>query len=141
MHKKNQLFIFFKAQASAFIGGISDYIIMVFCTGVFGIFYPISIVIGGICGAVINFSINRKWTFKAENGHLNKQLVKFITVVFGSICLKSGGTYLFTTWSHIDYKITRIIVDLIVSLGFNYTLQKYWVFKHEPPKDSPGIIF
>lgn len=34
-----------------------------------------------------------------------------------------------TTLLSLDYKISRIIVDLIVSLGFNYTLQKLWVFR------------
>lgn len=128
LFKKLQLLVFLKAQASAFIGGISDYLIMVLCTEVFGIHYTISIAIGGIIGAVVNFSINRKWTYRAEDGKLNSQLIKFILVVFGSIFLKSAGTYLLTTWLNVDYKITRIIVDLIVSLGFNYTLQTYWVF-------------
>lgn len=128
MQPGNQLITFVKAQASAFAGGISDYLIMVFCTEMLGVFYPVSIVIGGICGAVINFTINRKWTFHAQNGRLNMQLVKFIVVVLGSIALKSSGTYLLTSLSHIDYKVTRIIIDLVVSLGFNYTLQTYWVF-------------
>jgi putative flippase GtrA len=52
-------------------------------------------------------------------------------VVAGSIMLKSAGTYLVTTWLILDYKISRILVDIIVSLGFNYTLQTYWVFKKE----------
>jgi putative flippase GtrA len=47
---------------------------MLFCTEVLGIFYPISIVIGGVLGAVINFTINRRWTFRAADGKLNIQL-------------------------------------------------------------------
>lgn len=127
--KKLQILVFLKAQASAFIGGISDYLIMIACTELLGIHYTISIVIGGILGAVVNFSINRTWTYKASDGHLNLQLIKFILVVLGSIGLKSGGTYLVTNFLKIDYKISRIIVDLFVSLGFNYTLQTYWVFR------------
>jgi len=49
--------------------------------------------------------------------------------VINSILLKSSGTYLVTTFLRIDYKISRIIVDLIVSIALNYNLQKYWVFK------------
>lgn len=80
-------------------------------------------------GAVINFSINRKWTYQAEEGKVESQLRRFIFVVLGSVFLKSGVTYLFTNWLQIDYKISRIITDLIVSIGFNYTLQTFWVFK------------
>lgn len=129
MKKDSSILVFIKAQASAFIGGLVDYAAMIICTEVLGIHYTISILISGSIGAILNFSINRKWTFGAENGKLNLQIPKFIITVVGSIFLKSGGTYFFTNWLNIDYKISRIITDIIVSLGFNYTLQQYWVFK------------
>lgn len=134
MKKRISAFVFIKAQASAFMGGIVDYLVMIACTELVGIHYTLSILISGLVGAIINFSINRKWTYRAEQGALPAQLSKFIFVVFGSIFLKSGGTYLFTNWLSIDYKISRIIADIVVSLGFNYTLQTYWVFRK--PKQS-----
>ena len=121
--------IFLKAQFSAFIGGLVDYGTMIFFTELFNVPYPISIVFGGIVGAVVNFSVNRYWTFDATTEQKRKQLSKFILTVAGSIFLKSLGTYLLTNYSGLDYKISRIAVDLIVSLGFNYNVQKYWVFK------------
>lgn len=127
--KKPSFFVFLKAQASAFIGGMVDYGIMITCTELLHIHYTISILISGLVGAVVNFLINRKWTYQAEKAPVQGQLIKFILVVFGSIFLKSGGTYLLSTWLKIDYKISRIITDIIVSLGFNYTLQTYWVFR------------
>lgn len=129
MKIKSPFFIFLKAQASAFIGGMVDYAIMIVCTEVFSIHYTISILISGLIGAVVNFLINRKWTYEAEKADVKRQLVKFSLIVLGSIFLKSAGTYLFTNWLSIDYKISRIVTDIIVSLGFNYTLQTYWVFK------------
>ena len=125
--------VFIKAQLSAFIGGMTDYAIMIFFTEVFHLHYTISIVIGGVIGAVVNFSLNKTWTFysndKLYKNSMRKQLLKFIFVVFNSILLKSSGTYAITTYLNIDYKISRLITDLFVSLGFNYTLQRYWVFK------------
>jgi putative flippase GtrA len=125
--------VFLKAQVSAFIGGLTDYAIMIFFTEVFHVHYTISIAIGGIIGAVVNFSLNNKWTFRSENipykNSMRKQLIRFVVVVVNSILLKSSGTYAITTFLRIDYKISRIITDLIVSLGFNYTMQRYWVFK------------
>ncbi len=131
---------FLKAQISAMIGGVCDYFIMVFFTQVFHVHYTISIVIGGVLGAVINFSLNKTWTFMSKKmpykNSFRIQMLKFIFVVANSIFLKSFGTYLITTYIHIDYRISRIIVDLIVSLTFNYNLQKYWVF----PKVTPDKI-
>ncbi|WP_316749757.1 GtrA family protein [Pedobacter gandavensis] len=132
MSIKKSVYVFAKAQVSAFSGGIIDYLIMIACTELLHIHYTISIAIGGIIGAIVNFSINRYWTFNANQSNqlpVGKQLVKFVFVVAGSILLKSSGTYLFTNMLRLDYKITRIMVDILVSLGFNYTLQKYWVFK------------
>ncbi len=125
--------VFAKAQVSAFVGGMTDYAIMVFFTEVFHVHYTVSIVIGGVIGAVVNFSLNNKWTFHSENApyknSTRKQLFRFVLVVINSIFLKSTGTYAITTFLRIDYKISRLITDLIVSIGFNYTLQRYWVFK------------
>lgn len=132
MSKMKSVFVFAKAQMSAFTGGLLDYSVMIFCTEILHIHYTISIAIGGVIGAVLNFSVNRYWTFNDNKAHhlpVGTQLIKFIFVVAGSIALKSSGTYLFTNWWKLDYKITRIIVDIIVSLGFNYVLQKYWVFR------------
>jgi len=138
MSKKKSVFVFAKAQVSAFTGGLLDYTVMILCTELLHIHYTISIAIGGVIGAVLNFSVNRYWTFtdnKANQSPVGFQLVKFVFVVAGSIALKSSGTYLFTNWLKLDYKITRIMVDILVSLGFNYVLQKYWVFRKPTVKE------
>jgi len=131
----NQLIVFGKAQFSAFVGGLTDYMIMVFFTEVFNVHYTVSIIIGGIIGAVVNFSLNKRWTFLNKSipykNSLKKQLLKFIVVVANSIFLKSTGTYLVTTFIGFDYKISRIFIDLFVSILFNYNLQKFWVFKKQ----------
>lgn len=124
----SSLIVFLKAQMSAFIGGITDYGIMIICTELFGIHYTVSIVISGVLGAVVNFSINKYWTFEAK-APVGKQISKFIIVVFGSVFFKSGGTYLVTEFGAIDYRVSRLLIELFVSLGFNYPMQKYWVFK------------
>jgi len=129
----NQLFVFAKAQFSAFVGGLTDYAIMIFFTEVFHVHYTISIAIGGVIGALVNFTLNKQWTFRSKSipytSSLKKQLLKFIVVVINSIVLKSSGTYLVTTFLGFDYKISRIFIDLFVSIIFNYNLQKFWVFK------------
>lgn len=141
MAKRQSFYIFVKAQTSAFTGGIVDYLIMVMCTEFLHIHYTVSILISGIVGAVVNFSINKYWTFRGGSHHhsvVSGQLLKFCMVVAGSILLKSSGTYLISTGIGIDYKISRLIIDLIVSLGFNYVLQKYWVFRIKKPESPAG---
>jgi putative flippase GtrA len=130
-HEK--LLVFIKAQLSAFLGGVVDYLIMIFFTEIFHLHYTLSIAIGGVIGAILNFSINNKWTFYSKDiayrNSILEQLMKFVLVVLNSILLKSSGTYFITTFLGFDYRISRIATDLFVSIVFNYTLQKYWVFR------------
>ncbi|MCU0366119.1 MAG: GtrA family protein [Bacteroidales bacterium] len=132
----DRLFMFGKAQVSAFIGGMVDYSVMILLTEFFGLHYTTSIIFGGIIGAFVNFSLNRYWTFHSSeltykvNGKI--QMLRFAVVVINSILLKASGTYYITSFFHIDYKISRIITDMIVSVVFNYMLQRHWVFKRVP---------
>lgn len=119
---------FFKAQLSSFAGGMVDYFTMIFLTEVGGFFYAYSIIISGAVGAVVNYSINRRWTFQANGEKKMIQVPRFAITVAGSIFLKSTGTYLLTHYGAIDYKISRLIIDLFVAIGFNFPMQKYWVF-------------
>jgi putative flippase GtrA len=126
---KSSVFTFLRAQFSAFAGGMTDYAIMIALTEWVGIHYTISIAFSGMLGAIVNFSINRYWTFKRieESGY--SQLPRFAAVVAGSIFFKSTGTYLLTEALMLDYRISRLLIDAVVSLGFNFTMQKYWVFR------------
>jgi len=128
-----RLFIFTKAQTSSFVGGVVDYLIMILFTELFHVHYTVSIAIGGIIGAIVNFSLNKRWTFRSKDVPYKfsgwKQLLRFLLVVINSIVLKASGTYLFTTFLRINYKISRIIADLLVSIFINYRLQRHWVFR------------
>jgi putative flippase GtrA len=122
---------FAKAQLSSFVGGIVDYGAMVFFTEVAGVFFTYSIVLGGVIGAIVNFVVNRRFTFRAVEGSKRIQLPRFVIIVMGSIFLKTYGTYILATYGTIDYKIGRLMVDLTVALGFNFPMQKYWVFNYK----------
>ena len=132
MFRKKSVLTFLQAQVAAFLGGITDYGVMILLTEVFKLHFTFSILISGTVGAIINFSINRFWVFKNQSGyssHINSQLFKFALVVLGSISLKSLGTLMFQKVFQIDYRIGRLIVDSFVSYGFNYPLIKNWVFR------------
>ena len=126
----NESLVFGKAQISAFVGGLVDYSVMLFLVEIFDLHYTTGIVIGGVIGAIANFMINRHWTFSESRiSDWRSQLLKFCLMVIGSIVLKSVGTYLLTEFARLDYRIGRIIADAFVCFGFNYMLQRYWIFK------------
>ena len=132
MFPKKSIITFLQAQVAAFLGGITDYGLMILLTEVFQLHFTFSILISGTVGAIINFSINRFWVFKNQSGYsspINSQLFKFALVVLGSISLKSSGTLILQRVFQIDYRIGRLIIDSFVSYGFNYPLIKNWVFR------------
>lgn len=120
---------FFKAQLSAFVGGLFDFAIYTVCFKFFGISAPFSNVVSGSLGAVVNFTINRYWSFNSVDQGIGGQLWKFIIVVIGSITLKSSGIYVLVDLFAFNFLLSKGIVEIIVSLGFNFVLQKFWVFK------------
>ena len=76
MFSKKNIFIFGKAQVSAFVGGLCDYGIMVFCVELLTFSVKNAVVVGGLIGAIINFSINKYWTYQSQKPSLSSQLVK-----------------------------------------------------------------
>jgi len=124
-----ELLIFARAQLSAFLGGLVDFLIMLILTELAGWYYIYSIIAGGLIGAIANFSINKFWAFGDSKDKTFSQILKFSLVVIGSILLKSSGTYLLTESLMIKYWIARIVTDAIVCFGFNYVLHRIWVFK------------
>lgn len=132
MFRRKSILTFLQAQVAAFLGGLTDYGLMILFTEVFKLHFTFSILISGTVGAIINFSINRLWVFKNQCGYsnpINNQLFKFALVVLGSISLKSLGTLVMQKIFQLDYRIGRLVTDIFVSYGFNYPLIKYWVFR------------
>lgn len=120
---------FLRAQLSAFVGGLSDFAIYTFCYKILLISAPFANAISGSFGAIVNFTVNRYWAFNNTRDSVTQQLWKFILVVMGSILLKSTGIYFLVNVWEGHYLLSKVIVELIVSLGFNFLLQKYWVFR------------
>jgi putative flippase GtrA len=140
---------FVKAQLSAFVGIVVDYAVMIFFTAIVGFHFTLSIAIGGVIGAAVNFSINKIWTFQTKKSsyqfNLSQQLWRFICVLIISIVLKIIGTFGLTSLvlhffegetifgyvivESFIYKYCRLVIDILVFCFVNYKLQRHWVFR------------
>jgi putative flippase GtrA len=128
-----ELKTFVKAQFSAFTGYVCDYSIMLLLKEIMGVYYLTAMAISGIIGAIVNFLLNKKWTFRPHGTYKfssTQQVWRFIVVVLLGLFIKIIGTNILTIVTHIDYKLTRLAMDAIVFVCVNYTLQRVWVFKH-----------
>ena len=110
------------AQVSAGAGSVVDYGLMVCCRQLLG--FPLfwAIAIGGVVGAIINFTLNRYWTFRSSDPKAG-----YTSSLRGPLL-----RFALQRYAGVDYKLGKLAADLVVSVLFNYTLQRFWVFRRAP---------
>ena len=85
--------------------------------------------IGAGCGAVTNFTLGRHWIFPTRTpGRLDGQALRYGVVSLASLALNTLGEFVVHDLAHVQYVIARVMVSGVVSLGWNYPLQRGWVF-------------
>ncbi len=143
INKKNEFFTFLRAQFSSQVSSQFDFLVTIICVNIFGIFYGNATLIGNFIGGVLNAIINYKWTFKAEYINLKAIALKFLFVWTISLFLNREGTILLTemimNWIPQEslpdliienvFLVPKMIVSIVVGLGWNYNMQRYFVYK------------
>lgn len=122
MHK------FFKAQIASLLATLVDFSFTFVLVEIGHLYYISAVAIGAVSGAITNFCINRYWSFNASDNTIKSQGFKYVLVWTGSLILNLAGTYILTQFLKVNYLISKTMTALFVGLGFNYTLQKYYVF-------------
>ena len=138
--RRHSLFMFLRAQLSAQFATLADFILTYVCFEWLGIYYVLATSIGAITGGIINCVINYKWAFATKDCQFKWVFFKYILVWVGSFLLNVGGvyllvellkhhTYLWERASGFYLIIAKIIVSVLVSVGWNYVLHRYFVFQ------------
>jgi putative flippase GtrA len=94
----------------------------------FGVDYRIATFVGTVVGCASNFTINRSWSFEATAGKPQHQLARFLPVQAGASALHTAGVWLLTDASHLPYLGSKVVVAVAVYLGWNYPLNRRFVF-------------
>lgn len=118
-----------KAQAAAAAGTAVDFLVTVAGVEVFHCWYLAATVLGNAAGGLTNFTLGRYLVFHAARQSAPAQGVRYFAVWLGSMLLNAAGVYLFTQVLHANYLHSKIVVSLLVGVGFNYFLQVHFVFK------------
>ncbi len=120
--------VFLKANVASLIASLIDYLITIMLVQFFHADVVWAGVTGTVCGGVINFMIGRTWVFKATDGHARKQAWRYLLVWAGNLILNASGLYLLTKQSGVHYILAKVVTSLVVAVGWNYPLQKRYVF-------------
>jgi len=94
--------------------------------------------LGCLLGGIINFSLNRVWTFASTDDIPTLQAIRYTIVSVTSALLNSGGVALALTLPLADYRIGWVLVRGVVFLCWNFPLQRDYVYGPQG-KDRPEL--
>lgn len=110
--------------ASAFDYGVTIVLVIFFHVDPFK-----ASITGTVCGGILNFFIGRLWVFQSRDALLHYQALKYLLVWVGNLLLNAAGLFLLLKVLHLHYLPSKIAVSLIVGFGYNYFMQKKFVFR------------
>ena len=117
----------FRNVLAAFVATVADLGLVMVLVSWYGLVPWLATGIGCDLGAVINFSINHRWTF-ANTSSSAGQMARYSLVSLTSALLNSGGVAVLMLLPDIDYRICWVLVRAAVFLAWNYPLHREYVF-------------
>ena len=92
-------------------------------------------VISWIGAVVFAYFINRSFVFRSENKNKLKEFIAFVAGRVGTLLMDMGTMFLMVTVLHIDDRIAKLVVQVIVTVG-NYVISKLLVFNSKDKSES-----
>jgi len=121
--------IFWKVNIAAIIASLGDFLFTFLLKYIGHLDAVLASILGTIFGGVINFIIGRVWVFKTSQTNFSEQGKRYFLIWLGNLLLNSSGVYLLIKIMGVQYLIAKMITAITVAIGYNYPLQKGYVFK------------
>lgn len=139
------IFMFLRSVVTSQISAYTDFIVSFIFYALISLSAGLAAMIGATAGGIVNCLINYKFTFRMKESSYLAIGIKFFLVWLGSLLLNTFGTQYFTNLldgsslldnvnmvDNIRFTIARIFTSIIVSVFWNFLLQRYFVFRATP---------
>ena len=83
--------------------------------------------IGFMCGCVINYTLNKLWTFNDDNADIINQFARYVTISVGGLLISNLLIYLLTTKMKANFFVAKISSVVIVSI-WNFVMNYCFTF-------------
>ena len=93
--------------------------------------------LGCVVGGGVNFGLNRLVTFRSRSA-VAPQAARYTVVSASSALLNAGGVWLLAVYPALDYRLAWWLVRGAVWLGWNFPLQRAYVFGAHGTKAAEG---
>lgn len=110
--------------------------------------------VGAVLGGIVNCCINYKFTFHASDCPVKAVAVKYLLIWLGSVLFNTVGTSLLANvldnWHILEtlgftnvgsFAAARLVVSLVVSLAWNFLMQKHFVYRRREKFDPCAVSF
>lgn len=121
--------MFVKAQLTSLSASLVDYSTTILLAYACHIDKWYAGMAGVIAGGIFHFTVSRRWVFDAADKNRYTQMLRYLIVWTGNFLLNTGGLYLMLHYTQVPLPVSKILVSVMVGLGYNYILQKKFVFK------------
>jgi putative flippase GtrA len=128
---------FLRSTATSLLTSALDFMVLIGAVELFHVNYVLATWFGTVVGALSNFTINKHWAFKGSSIALPSQFARFVFVQAGASGLQTLGVWLLTRFVNTPYQASKLIVAVLVSVGWNYPMNKAVVFfRAHAPKQT-----
>lgn len=104
-----------------------------------GVNYVLATWLGTVIGSLSNFTINRVWAFDVRDRPPTGQFARFLLVQAAASFLHAGGVWFFTGVLGMPYQVSKIVISVLVYLGWNYPMNRWFVFRRPATAGGPGV--
>lgn len=108
------------------VGTAAHYAVLISMVSGMGINPVISTTAGFMAGMVINYLLNRRYTFFSRRAH-REAFWRFVTVAFVGMLINSTAMAVFNLGLNIHYLAAQVMATALV-LSWNFLGSRYWVF-------------
>lgn len=120
---------YLRSQVVAASATLVDFVVMVACVELLGVYYVAATAVGAVSGGVTAFAANRHWSFLAGHGPLSTQAARYLAVWVGSLGLNCLLVYLLTDHGDVPYRWSKAATAVLVGACFNFPLHRFYVFR------------
>lgn len=76
-----------------------------------------------------NFTLNRNWTFRAQDGRVGRQAARFLTVMTATSLMSLGLMRIGVGELGLNDVLVLVVVSILM-MGVNYTAHQFWSYKN-----------
>lgn len=108
------------------IGTVAHYVLLVMLVEMLAVNAVVASTAGATLGALVNYLLNRRYTFRSEKRH-GEALTKFLIIAASGLALNSSFMLLFVEILGVYYLLAQVVSTGLV-LVWNFVGNRFWTF-------------